>query len=180
MQMIEAADGLDGVAATVRRLSGTLVASPRRRQLFQGQWLGHAVHPLLTDLPLGTWMSTTLLDLFGGAGSRPAARRLLAFGVASALPTAATGLAELGDTGAREQRVGVLHAASNSTALAAYTASLIARRAGRHRTGVSLALIGGLAATVGGYLGGHLTEVRKVSSRHPDFVERPTRTTTSV
>ncbi len=168
---IEAAGTLDGAVATVRRLSGTLVASPARRQALQGDWLGHSVHPLLTDLPLGTWTSATLLDLFGGRASRPAARRLLAFGLVSALPTAVTGLAEFRDTGQREQRVGVVHAVSNSTALAAYTASLIARRNGSYRAGVAFGLLGGLAAGVGGYLGAHLTEVRKVSTRHPAFVE---------
>jgi len=130
---------------------------------------GHALHPVLTDLPIGFWTSATVLDLVGGKQSRPAATRLLALGLLAAVPTAVTGLAEFEATGQREKRVGVLHAASNSVALACYVSSLSARRNDRHTRGVLLALAGSGATGVSGYLGGHLTAVRKVSSRHPGF-----------
>jgi nitrite reductase/ring-hydroxylating ferredoxin subunit len=49
-----------------------------------------------------------------------------------------------------------VHAASNTIALACYGASWLARRRGHHVRGVALGLLGAGAATVGGYLGGHL------------------------
>ena len=48
-------------------------------------------------------------------------------------------------------------------------ARLFARHRDRHGNGVLLALAGGSVAGLGAYLGGHLTEVRKISTRHPGF-----------
>lgn len=110
-------------------------------------------------------MSTSLLDAVGGEQSRRAATGLLAFGVVTALPAVATGLAEWADTTGPTRRVGALHAAANGTAFLAYTASLIARLCGCHGTAARLGLLGLLVASVGGYLGGHLTLVLKVGSR---------------
>lgn len=171
VRSVERAESLDGVVKILRPLGAALVADPRRRDLLQGMWLGHAVHPVLTDVTLGFWTSANTLDLIGGRQSRPAADRLLALGILSALPTALTGLAEWTATGGREQRVGVVHAVANTVALTLYTASWRARARDRRARGVALALAGTAAAGVGGLLGGHLAAVRGVSSRHPGFEE---------
>jgi uncharacterized membrane protein len=168
-ERIEGASALDAPAAVIQRLADVLLADPQRRQLLHGTWLGHAVHPILTDLPIGFWTSTTVLDLIGGKKSRPAATRLLGLGLAAAVPTALTGWAEWGVAEQREQRVGLVHAGANVAALSLYAASFAARRKGAHRRGVVLGLAGSAAATVGGYLGGHMTSARKVSTRHPAF-----------
>jgi uncharacterized membrane protein len=169
---LEGATALDGPRRTAQRLADVLLADRTRRELLHGTWLGHAVHPVMTDLPLGCWVSASLLDLLGGTQSRPAATRLVGIGLAAAVPTAVTGLAEWGVAGQREQRVGLVHAASNTVALGLYAASYAARRNGLHRRGAVLALAGSAAAGAGGYLGGHLVSARKVSSRHPVF-DRP-------
>src|SRR6185503_795064 len=62
------------------------------------------------------------------------------------------------DTTGAARRVGLVHAAANTTALACYAASWWARVRGRHARGVALGLAGATAATVGGYLGGHLLQ----------------------
>lgn len=167
---LEEARALDPVVAAVKPLAGALIASQGRRSLLQGEWLGHAIHPILTDLPLGFWTSATVLDLVGGAEARPAARRLVGLGVLSAAPTAITGWAEWGSIdGQRERRVGVVHAVSSATAALTYAASWHARHLGEHARGRNLALAGAAIAAAGGYLGGHLASARKVSSRHPAF-----------
>lgn len=169
-QRVEEADFLDRVDGAARPLASVLVRSQRSQAILHGHWLGHAVHPLLTDLPLGMWMSGTALDLVGDRGSEPAARRLIGLGLLAALPTALTGWAEWAAVDERrDRRTGLVHAAVNVTALGLYTASWGARRKGNQAGGVRLAVAGGLAATVGGFFGGHLTEARKVSSRHPVF-----------
>jgi uncharacterized membrane protein len=160
---------LDGLVNLIRPLASALVASPERRDLLHGTWLGHAVHPLLTDLPIGFWTSANVLDVVGGRASRPAATQLVAWGVASAAPTALTGWAEWAVASREQQRVGVVHAFSNTIAIALYAESWRARRRGRHARGVTLGLAGATVATAAGYLGGHLTAVRKVSTRHPAF-----------
>jgi hypothetical protein len=154
-QRLEGARGLDGVVHLVQPLVNALLADPARADLLHGTRLGHAVHPPLTDLPIGAWTSATILDVVGGPKARPAAKRLIGVGILAALPTAVTGWAEWGVADQREKRVGVVHAAANVAALTLYTASWRARGRGLHLRGV--------------YLGGHLVEARKVSSRHPAF-----------
>ncbi|TQM58505.1 hemerythrin domain-containing protein [Humibacillus xanthopallidus] len=160
--------GLDPAVDTLRSVTAPLDTSPLGAVL-RGEWLGHALHPSLSDLPLGMWTATTALDLFGGTGSRDAARRLVGMGLLAAAPTALSGWAEWRRADRRSQRVGVAHAALNATAAVLYAGSWSARRRDRHRVGAVLALAGAGAAGAAGYLGGHLTAVRKVSSRHPAF-----------
>jgi uncharacterized membrane protein len=167
---VESAHALDHADRVLHPLVRTALRNDRWRSALRGDWLGHAVHPLMTDFPLGMWMSGTLLDLVAGPSSRPASRRLIGMGILAALPTALTGAAGWGAIEpVRDRRTGLVHAAVNSTALALYTGSWLARRRGDHVRGTALAVGGGVAATIGGYFGGHLTEVRKVSSRHPSF-----------
>ena len=166
---IEGSDGLDGPVAAVDAVSERLLGSPEVESALRGDWAGHALHPLLTDFPLGAWLSASLLDLFGGRRSRPAATGLVAFGVAMSLPTAAAGLAEWRSADRTARRVALVHAGINGVVAAAYTGSLVARLGGRHRRGVALALLGGSAAWVSGYLGGHLSLVRKIGTSDPAF-----------
>lgn len=173
LDKIERDSRLDAVSARLAPLADRLLADPGRRHLLKGHWLGHAVHPPMTDVPIGAWTSASVLDLIGGRRSRTAARRLVAVGLVAALPTIVTGLAEWGDTRNGERRIGVVHAMSNSVALAMYAASYLARRKDHHKRGALLSLAGAGAAGVGGYLGGHLIVVNKVGSRPDAFQENP-------
>jgi uncharacterized membrane protein len=168
-QRVEESPAAERLAGALSPVASAVVGSGRRRELLRGTWFGHAIHPPMTVMPLGMWTAATVLDLVGGADARTGSRRLVGMGVLMALPTALTGLAEWTTTGEREGRVGAVHAAANGTALVLFTASYGARRKGRQFTGVALALAGGVAASVGGFLGGHLSEVRKVASYHPAF-----------
>jgi uncharacterized membrane protein len=161
---------LDRAVDTMRGLTAQLDASPAGAGL-RGEWLGHALHPLLTDLPLGMWTAATALDLLGGPRSQAAAQRLIGLGLLAAGPTALSGWAEWHRADRPAQRVGVAHAALNATAVALYAGSWAVRRRDRHRLGAVLALAGAATSGAAGYLGGHLTAVRKVSSRHPAFDE---------
>lgn len=162
--MIEDTEALDDWAAPVQRLSDAIGEGAHVAWL-RGDWLGHAVHPMLTDLPIGCWTAASLLDLFGGRKARPAAKRLVALGVLTAVPTAAAGLVEwraIDDE--RVRRVAIVHAGSNGLALLGYMASWRARRRGHHLRGAFLALCSGGVATAGGHLGGHLAFARGVGS----------------
>lgn len=170
---LEETTALDGpvhaLEPHIRRAFGT----GKRGSVLRGEWLGHAVHPLLTDVVLGTWTSATVLDLVGGRDSAAAAQRLVATGLLTVGPTAWTGWAEWSAAGPRDKRVGLVHAATNAVAIGAYTASWVARRSGRHDSGARWALVGATVSGLGAYLGGHLTEARKVSSRHPAYADSP-------
>ena len=166
---IEQTTKLDGVVRTLEPHVRTLFGSGVRGRVLRGGWLGHAIHPMLTDVVLGTWTSATLLDALGGPKSAPAAKTLIGVGLAAAGPTAWTGWAEWSGSGVRDQRVGLVHAATNGAAISLYAASWVARHRDRHRMGTRLALAGTAVSGLGAYLGGHLVAARKVASHHPAY-----------
>src|SRR5690606_24531615 len=106
---IESATGLDGLVGAIRGVADRLVSDPGRASLLRSGPLGHALHPVLTDVPLGAWISAAVLDWTGGPQMRPASQRLIALGNAAYLPTAVTGLAEYAGLDARTQRVASVH-----------------------------------------------------------------------
>ncbi len=162
VERIERMDALRPLVGAMRSLSAPLATGDIRSKL-AGEWLGHSLHPLLTDLPLGFWTSASLLDVVGGRGARKTSRRLIGLGIAASLPTAASGLSDWAHTGEQDQRVGAVHAAANVAALACYTASYAARWRGRHLRAALLGFAGATAAMAGGYLGGHLALNRAVT-----------------
>ncbi|PLS74793.1 MAG: (2Fe-2S)-binding protein [Actinobacteria bacterium] len=170
VRRIQAPGVLDRPAQVLGRVADVVVAG-RARSVLLGEPLGHALHPVLTDFPLGSWTSTSLLDLFGGRRARPAATGLLAFGIVAAVPTALAGLAEWQQATGPARRVGVVHAGVNTTALVLYSSSLVTRLRGRHTRAVALGLAGGIVATLGGYLGGHLSLVLKVGTADPALAD---------
>src|SRR5580693_6334228 len=153
-ERIERAPVLD---RPVRALSDVVVrALPpgTRTDALHGVPFGQPAHPALVRMPLGCWTSAVLLDLF--RGSERASGTLVAAGLAAALPSAATGLADWSALHRHQQRVGLVHAISQAGATALFAGSLLARAGGRHRKGRLLSAGGLLTAMAGGYLGGHL------------------------
>ncbi|MFL6165472.1 MAG: DUF2231 domain-containing protein [Ornithinibacter sp.] len=149
------------------------IATPLDRwsgsDLLRSGVIGHALHPFLTDLPLGFWTAATALDLRGRPEDHAASRWLVGAGLAASGPTALTGLAEWAPLGREPQRVGALHGVLNGAAVTLYLASYVARSRRRHSLGVATALAGAALTGVSGYLGGHLTTARKVGSRNQAF-----------
>lgn len=157
---VESARSLDAPAKAVGRAVRSLVPPGPVKEALSGTWLGHALHPLLTDVVIGSFVSATLLDVIGGEDAGPASERLIAIGVLSYGPTAATGVSDWADSEAYNppvRRTGLVHAATNATALTLYSASLAMRRRGNHRQGVLLGLAGATALSAAGYLGAHLS-----------------------
>jgi nitrite reductase/ring-hydroxylating ferredoxin subunit/uncharacterized membrane protein len=174
---------LDGPAEALAKKVRGLLGPGAVNDALSGTFLGHPLHPLLTDIPIGTWTSATLLDLLGGDRSRDASERLIAVGIVAALPTAATGTSDWADTtpaDATVRRIGAVHAVSNVAALALYGASLASRRRGRRRRGVLLGLVGMGALGVGGHLGGHLSYDKGVGVARTALRDLPTEWTATV
>ncbi|MEU8274647.1 DUF2231 domain-containing protein [Microbispora bryophytorum] len=73
----------------------------RARGFLHGVWLGHPLHPVLTDLPIGSWTTALVLDL---TGQKRAARAAVGVGLAGALAAAVTGLHDWQHTGWIEVR----------------------------------------------------------------------------
>ncbi len=173
VEAVEQAKWLDpSVQVTKKAVDATLLPSPAVRDLLHGVWFGHPLHPALIVVPLGSWVSASVLDFL--PGRRDAAQTLTGFGVLAALPTAAAGLADWTDLEPRQKRTGLVHAAFNTVALGLQYASWRARRQGRQARGVAYALtalgIGGVSA----YLGGHLSYSQGVGVEQTAFDAGPT------
>jgi uncharacterized membrane protein len=157
---LESVEALDGPAQVAGRTVRSLIPDGARKDVLSGAWLGHAVHPILSDIPIGTWTSAVLLDWAGGKESRSAADQLILTGVLAAGATAATGWSDWANTeqgNAAVRRSGLVHAAANGTAVALMVGSYVARKRGARGRGRLLSLAGSAALGAGGWLGGHLS-----------------------
>lgn len=156
---LEAAEQLDPAAKAIGSAVRENLPSGPIKDALSGTWLGHAVHPMLTDVVIGSFMSASLLDLLA-PGDGTASERLIGVGLAAYLPTAAAGLNDWADAepvDAAVRRAGLVHAASNAVAALLYVASLRARRRGARARGTFLGFTGMGVLLTGGYLGGHLS-----------------------
>jgi nitrite reductase/ring-hydroxylating ferredoxin subunit len=163
LDKVELAGGLDRIGDPLRR-GAQAVLRGRLRDALQGVWLGHPLHPAAVQLPVGAWMSAAVLDAVPGAG--PAATILVGVGTTTAIPAAAAGLTDWSSLSTEQRRVGLVHATANTVALALYAGSLAARLRGRQGLGKRLAYTGLGAASLGAYIGGHLSYRQAAQVNH--------------
>jgi nitrite reductase/ring-hydroxylating ferredoxin subunit/uncharacterized membrane protein len=164
---------LDKPAGAAAKAVSQAVGQGTVKDLLSGTPLGHPLHPLLTDIPIGTLTSAMLLDLLGSERAQPAADLLVAVGLLSALPTAASGAADWSDSYGPDQRIGAVHAVGNVVGLGLWACSLRARRRGDRRAGTVLGLAGMTTMAVGGYLGGYLSHSRGVGVNNAFYQHQP-------
>ena len=175
---------LDGIADVVQpAVQGAFDGlGPARRQVknaLNGTWLGHPLHPVLTDIPIGAWTVTVLLDAMdagGGSGSkglRRASDASLLLGLAGAAGAAVTGLTDWSDTDARPRRTGMAHALLNTGATLLFAASFFSRRRGNRTAGKVLALAGLATASASAYIGGELVSHEQIGVDHSSGRELP-------
>jgi nitrite reductase/ring-hydroxylating ferredoxin subunit/uncharacterized membrane protein len=172
----ERAKKLDEPAQAIAKKVRALLSAGAVKDAISGTWLGHPVHPPLTDLVIGPFLAASVLDFLAPRSGERAARRLIAVGIAAATPTALTGISDWADTELSDEgvrRVGLIHAGANLSALLLYTASLAARWRGRRGRGVFLALTGAGLLGGSGYLGGHMSYVRGVGVNQTVFDAGP-------
>ncbi|MDT0306611.1 Rieske (2Fe-2S) protein [Streptomyces sp. DSM 44917] len=151
------------------RLRGLVRSLPEgTRDALHGTRLGHPVHPVLVQVPIGTWTSAAVLDLL--PGRRRGAGLLVGVGLAAAAPAALAGWADWAELHKPQMRVGLVHAAANTVAVGLYAASLAARLRGRRMKGRALAYAGLLTVSAGGALGGHLAYRQAAGVNHAEPV----------
>ena len=176
VRQVEHAQALDDLGATAGKTVRDKIPQGSIKDALSGTWLGHALHPLMTDVVIGALLSATILDFLGGDRDGKAAERLIAVGIGTYPPTAVTGSNDWADTEVvdpRIRRVGLAHAGANVTALTLYGASLAARRGGRRGRGKRLGYAGAAALGVGGYLGAHMSFVQGVGPNQTAFDPGP-------
>lgn len=173
-EQIERLEALDRVAGPLQKAVRTLVPQESElKDLLSGTWLGHPLHPPLTDVVIGAWTSALLLDLLGGEQAEQAADRLVAGGIVAAVPTAAAGLSDWAELRGGSRRIGSVHAIGNTAALILHTLSWTARRRGHRTRGVALSGLGYLIASFSAWLGGHLSFAQGVGVNQTAFEDAP-------
>ncbi|MCY0905287.1 Rieske 2Fe-2S domain-containing protein [Arthrobacter sp. H14-L1] len=165
---LENLKALDPVAGAVRDLVNRAVRPRWLRDVLHGVPLGHPLHPLLVQVPMGAWISAAVLDCLPGGA--PAATSLVAVGLSTAGPSALAGYVDFSTLHEQQQRVGVLHSAANLSAVGLYTGSLLQRLRGRSRSGKVLGFAGLAVVMAGGWLGGHLAFRQAAGANHAEDV----------
>ena len=168
LERLENAEKLDRVASKVRPVITGALRNRAVKDALHGVWLGHPLHPMLTDVPVGTWTSAALLDLMPNSGKAPA--RLITVGLVAAAPTAAAGWADWSALHPQQARVGLVHASANVGAIGLYLLSLRARRRGHVASGRLLGWLGLASVGVGGAIGGHLSYRQASGANHTEHV----------
>lgn len=159
----------DRITAVTSRVRARLEPT-RVLDLIHGRWLGHALHPALSDLPIGLWGGSLLLYLVNYRG---AAVVLSLAGIVASLGTAVTGFVDWTVTDGHERRVGLLHGLLNTGALAIQVGSPIAYFAGANTVAIACSAAS-FAVTVGAaYLGGHLVLGRATMVNHTAWITGP-------
>src|ERR671932_1531239 len=134
------------------------------KDALHGTWLGHPLHPVLVQVPVGSWVSAGLLDAIPPL--RPAATVLIGTGVAVSVPAAMAGAADWSEQESGVRRLGAVHALLNTAALGLYTGSLVARARGRGGLGRVLAYSGLGVASASAAIGGHMSYAQSSGASH--------------
>jgi nitrite reductase/ring-hydroxylating ferredoxin subunit/uncharacterized membrane protein len=153
-------------------------AGRRMRTRLHGTRLGHPLHPVLTDIPIGAWTVTAVLDVadvcrIGRSGLRPGAAASIRIGLAGAGAAVVTGLTDWQFTEGDARRLGLVHAGGNVAVTSLYAMSLRQRRRGRRRTGLALSGTGYALLLVTAYLGGTLSFRHRIGVDHADRELQP-------
>ncbi len=125
------------------------------KDLLNGTWLGHPLHAVVTDVPIGALTLALVLDFFGQSTGADIA---IAVGVLTMVAAAIVGLADYADTDGLARVRATLHGSLMVVALVVYVASL-ATRAGSpaDRTlPIVLAWAGFAILAAGGFVGGEV------------------------
>jgi len=173
-ETIERLDQLDAVAEPLQQAAKAAVPEGSwLKDALSGTWLGHPLHPPLTDVVVGAWTSALLLDLFGGEDAEAGADALVGAGILAAVPTALSGLSDWSDVRGGSRRVGTVHALGNTTALVLHLLSWLARRGGGRGRARLLSGAGFAIASFSAWLGGHLSFGKGIGVNQTAFDSAP-------
>jgi nitrite reductase/ring-hydroxylating ferredoxin subunit/uncharacterized membrane protein len=140
---------------------------PGLRDLLNGRWLGHPLHSVLTDAPIGILFLVIVFDVLGDPG---AAVITLIVGILAMTAAALAGLADYADTDGRSRERATLHSTLMIVALVGYLVSLVLRLGSgpaASTAGVWVSIASFLALSAGAYVGGDVVyALGNMVSRH--------------
>lgn len=171
----------DSIEAAGRALHTAVLrggkGSRRTADLLHGTWLGHPLHPVLTDFTIGAWTFGAVFDALGEfTGDRHTKRvgdQLTAIGTVSAIPTALAGITDYSTVPKPAAATATVHGLLNGASLALYGLSLYQRRKGRRGSGLALSTVALGANMLSAWLGGHLVYRDRVGVDHSERFDGP-------
>lgn len=165
---------IDATAEPLQKAVRSAFIGPPGRELknfLHGTWLGHPLHPVMTDIPLGAWTVALALDALESISGRKecgaAADLAVGVGLIGAVGSAVTGITDWSETDEPARKVGLLHGLLNIAAATLYTGSYVMRKKrGARQSGIALSMLGFAVATTAAYLGGHMVYSEQVGVDH--------------
>lgn len=165
---------LESLSPAVQEAIRNLFQGEGGRELknaLHGTWLGHPLHPVLTDIPVGAWTAAMVLDAFsiltGNEALGGGADGAIVVGLAGALASAVTGATDFSEIDPPARNVGLMHAILNVAATGLYVTSLAMRRSKKQReAGIAISMLGYAIAGFSAYLGGHLVYADQIGVDH--------------
>jgi nitrite reductase/ring-hydroxylating ferredoxin subunit len=139
------------------------------KNALHGVWLGHPLHAVITDVPVGSWTAAAVLDFMEARGQKKysaGADAAIAVGLAGALGSALSGLTDWSDTQGKPQRIGALHGLLNFGATLLYGGSYLLRKRGNRGLGRGLGFLGYGVVLASAYLGGALSYTHRIGVDH--------------
>lgn len=172
-QVIGSQDWLDDIAKPVEKAVEKAFPGEGGRAVkdaLHGRWLGHPLHPVFTDIPIGAWMMAQVFDALGATRRTRAydnaAKVCITTGLLGAVGAAVTGLADWSETGRDSRRLGFVHGMINITATSLFLTSALLRRRRKTSGAVAASSTGFAVAMAGAYLGGALVYQREIGPHH--------------
>ena len=145
-------------------------AGQQVKNALHGVWLGHPLHPVLTDIPLGAWTTALVCDALEDITGRnefgKAADIAVTVGLVGAVGSAITGITDWSDTDGRARKVGLMHGMMNLGGALLYATSLTFRNQKKRNLGRGFGLLGFAIAAGAAYLGGGLVYTEQVGVNH--------------
>jgi nitrite reductase/ring-hydroxylating ferredoxin subunit len=139
---------------------------PPVRDLLNGRWLGHPLHAVLTDAPIGILFLVIVFDVVGEPG---AAMTALGLGILAMLAAALAGFADYADTDGRARDRATLHSTIMIVGLVGYLISFWLRLGGGAASApaVAISIVSFLILAAGAYVGGDVVYMLgNMVSRH--------------
>ena len=150
----------EGLQRLIHRAFENGPTGQKIKNFLNGTWMGHPLHVILTDVPIGAWTAAEVFDVLevasGSDGCGKAADTSIAIGIFGALGAALTGATDWQDADAPARRIGMIHGLLNLGGAALFTTSWFMRKRGSRTMGRLLSALAYAGMTYSARLGGNM------------------------
>jgi nitrite reductase/ring-hydroxylating ferredoxin subunit/uncharacterized membrane protein len=173
----QVADALQPIISGLFNNSGQ--AGRTAKDALNGVWLGHPLHPMITDVPVGAWTLAQVFDVVSAQrgddeGLDRASDLAVGVGFLAAAGAAVTGFTDWSEVEGVQRKVGLVHGLLNGVSLVFYLGSLALRLNGGDRARArTLSATGYLISATAAYIGGDLVFATGQAVNRNAWIEGP-------